>query len=124
LIGRFEWVNPIAKVRLSTQYIIVLIVSLTYSTQGKMEIRLGKVQVIKAIDDGGFSMQFQRDHNSDERSQRMVLSIEVHPSMSFLIKRQNGKSTPRRTMKMLQTAMLLKYTPKYLVKFVNPNSMI
>jgi hypothetical protein len=44
-----------------------------------MEIRLGKVQVIKAIDDGGFSMSFQRDR-SNQRSQRVVLSIEVLPS--------------------------------------------
>jgi hypothetical protein len=123
LIGRLEWANPIAKVCLSTQYIIVLIVSLIYSTQGLMEIRLGKVQVIKAIDDGGFSMQFQGDHKSDERSERIVLSIEVYPSISFLIKRQNGKNTPRRTMKILPTATLLKYTPKYLVKFATPNSM-
>jgi hypothetical protein len=122
LIGRFEWANPNIKVRLSPQYII-LIVPLIYSTDGTMEIRLGKMQVIKAIDDGGVSMSFQPDYNSNQRSQLVVLSIEVLPSISFLTSRQNGKSIPKRT-KILQTATLLKYTPKCLLKFVNPNSMI
>ena len=44
-----------------------------------MEIRLGNVQIIQAIDDGGMSMFFRRKPFSPEKSQRVVLSIEVRP---------------------------------------------
>jgi hypothetical protein len=82
------------------------------------------VQVIKAIDDGGFSMLFQRDHDPNQRSQRLVLSLlEVLPSIPFLTKRQTAEMHAEESMKILQTATLLKYTPKCLVKFVKPNSM-
>jgi hypothetical protein len=42
-----------------------------------MEIRLGKAQVIKAIDDGGVSMYFRRDPSSSQQSRRVILSVEV-----------------------------------------------
>ena len=50
----------------------------------KMEIRLGKVQVVKAIDDGGVSMYFRRDPSSTQQSRRVILSVEVRlPSQIF-----------------------------------------
>jgi hypothetical protein len=47
-----------------------------------MEFRLGKAQIIKAIDDGGVSMYFRRERTSSEQSQRVVLSVEVRPPSS------------------------------------------
>src|SRR5436190_18579874 len=50
------------------------------SEQEKMEIRLGKVQVVKAIDDGGVSMFFRRELGTgSEQSRRTILSVEVIP---------------------------------------------
>ncbi len=64
-----------------------------YSALDTMEIRLGKAQLIKAVDDGGVSMYFRRDPASSQQSRRVILSVEVnsphnHPNKS----RQNGKS--------------------------------
>jgi len=42
-----------------------------------MQTRLGKAQLVKAIDDGGVSMYFRRDPTSRPLSQRVVLSVEV-----------------------------------------------
>jgi hypothetical protein len=44
-----------------------------------MQTRLGKAQLVKAIDDGGVSMYFRRDPASSRESQRVVLSVEVSP---------------------------------------------
>jgi hypothetical protein len=46
-----------------------------------MEIRIGRAQSITAIDDGGVSMNFRRDPASSQLSQRVILSIEVTPSL-------------------------------------------
>jgi hypothetical protein len=45
----------------------------------KMNIRLGKAQMVKAIDDGGVSMYFRRDQASSKLSRRVILSVEVTP---------------------------------------------
>jgi hypothetical protein len=50
-----------------------------------MEIRLGKVQLIKAIDDGGVSMYFRRDPSSSQQSRRVILSVEVKFSVPILL---------------------------------------
>ena len=65
-----------------------------------MEIRLGPVQVIKAIDDGGISIYFRRDFGSDQISRRSILSVEVSPSASILIylgKEKKARQGERRT---------------------------
>ena len=50
----------------------------------QMEIRLGKAQLIKAIDDGGVSMYFRRDPASSQLSRRVILSVEVpSPLITF-----------------------------------------
>ena len=49
-----------------------------------MEIRLGKAQLIKAIDDGGVSMYFRRDPASSQQSRRVILSVEVTPLTTVL----------------------------------------
>jgi hypothetical protein len=53
-IESVQWANPAAKVSLSTKYIQVIFL-FDCSAYGTMEIRLGKVQIVKAIDDGGMS---------------------------------------------------------------------
>jgi len=50
----------------------------------QMQIRLGKAQLVKAIDDGGISMYFRRDPASSRESQRVVLSVEVAPFITLL----------------------------------------
>ena len=45
----------------------------------KMEIRLGKAQLFRAIDDGGVSMYFRRDPASSQQSRRVILAVEVVP---------------------------------------------
>jgi hypothetical protein len=87
-----------------------------------MEIRLGKAQIIKATDDGGVSMSFEG--YSSQRPRRVVLSIEALSSIYFLTIRPDGKSAPRRVMKILQTVTLLIYTPQFLVKFVGLNTIM
>ena len=44
-----------------------------------MEVQLGKVQRIKAIDDGGVSFRFRRQFELNLQSQRVILSVEVKP---------------------------------------------
>lgn len=44
-----------------------------------MEVKLGKAQTVKAIDDGGMSIYFRRYPDSDQLSQRVILSVEVSP---------------------------------------------
>ena len=94
-----------------------------------MEFRLGKVQIIKAIDDGGVSMYFRRERTSPEQSQRVVLSVEVRPpfpssssSSSSLtisnISRRNVRNTTKKATKKQQTATLRKFSPKCWVKSV------
>jgi hypothetical protein len=46
-----------------------------------MHVRLGKAQVVTAIDDGRVSVAFRRDGSSQE-SHRVVLSVEVRPILS------------------------------------------
>jgi hypothetical protein len=46
-----------------------------------MEVKLGKAQTVKAIDDGGMSIFFRRYPESDQISQRVILSVEVFPSV-------------------------------------------
>src|SRR5438046_2064348 len=89
-----------------------------------MDILVGRAQSITAIDDGGISMNFRRDPASSHLSQRVVLSIEVTISPQNLSdsSRQKEKSMQRITMKTLQIAMPLKYTPKCLAKSVILNS--
>jgi hypothetical protein len=48
-----------------------------------MEIRLGRAQLVKAIDDDGVSMYFRRDLSSTELSRRVILSVEVLPALPF-----------------------------------------
>lgn len=47
----------------------------------RMDIRLGKAQIVTAIDDGGMSMYFRRNPSS-QLSRRVVLSVEVLPPQS------------------------------------------
>jgi len=46
-----------------------------------MVLRLGKAQLVTAIDDGGVSMAFRREGSAEE-SHRVVLSVEVRPILS------------------------------------------
>lgn len=71
-----KWVNPLAKVSLSSQYIHLCVVS-DCSSRLKMEMRLGKAKKIKAIDDGGISMYFKSGSSAKEQSRYVVLSVEV-----------------------------------------------
>jgi hypothetical protein len=86
-----------------------------------MEFRLGKAQIIKAIDDGGVSMYFRRERTSPEQSQRMVLSVEVRPPSPFLqpdISRRNVRSTTKKVTKKQQTVTPHKFLQKCWVKSV------
>ena len=51
----------------------------------KMDICLGKAQLVKAIDDGGISMYFRRDPFSSQQSRCVILSVEATPLTAFLI---------------------------------------
>ena len=51
----------------------------------RMEIHLGKAQLVKAIDDGGVSMYFRRDPTSSQLSRRVILSVEVAPSQRMFL---------------------------------------
>ena len=62
----------------------------------KMEIRLGKAQSVKAIDDGGMSMYFRRDPSSSQQSRRVILSVEVTPLPVFLINPGKTEKTCQR----------------------------
>jgi hypothetical protein len=101
------------------------------SAVGKMELRLGKVQIIKAIDDGGVSMYFRRERPSQEQSQRVVLSIEVRspfpfihttsiflPSHNLIFPRRNVRNTTKKATKKQQTATPRKFLLKCWVKSV------
>ena len=101
------------------------------SAVGKMEFRLGKAQIIKAIDDGGVSMYFRRERTSSEQSQRVVLSVEVRPPFPSLlthassygltisnISRRNVRNTTKKATKKQQTATPHKFLPKCWVKSV------
>ena len=62
-----------------------------------MEIRLGKAQLVKAIDDGGVSMYFRRDPASSQQSRRVILSVEVNaPLTIFLINPGKTKKARKR----------------------------
>ena len=76
---RFEWAKPDTQLFLSEQYVRNLSFLMFYSHSGEMRTLLGKAQLIKAIDDGGVSMCFQRDPRSSLQSRRIVLSVEVTP---------------------------------------------
>jgi len=67
---------------------------LIISALEKMEIRLSKTQMVKAIDDGGVSMYFQCNVSSTRQSRRVILSVEVKtlPDKST----QNEKSTQKK----------------------------
>jgi hypothetical protein len=88
---RLEWVNPDAKLYLSPQYAAIHLSNC--SALEKMEIRLGKVQMIKAIDDGGVSMYFRRDPSSTQLSRRVILSVEVSQLTTLLTKAKRKKHT-------------------------------
>jgi hypothetical protein len=60
-----------------------------------MEIRLGKAQLVKAIDDGGISMYFRRDPSSSQLSRRVVLSVEVSLITAILIIAGKTEKTPK-----------------------------
>jgi hypothetical protein len=81
-IERVRWANPASKVSLSTQYIHIMLVADCSACQ-TMEIRLGKAQRVKAIDDGGISMYYRPVPSSKDRSRYVVLSVEVLLSQSY-----------------------------------------
>ena len=62
----------------------------------KMEIRIGKAQIVKAIDDGGVSMYFRRDPSSSQQSRRVILSVEVTTLTTFLINPGKTEKTRQR----------------------------
>ena len=87
-----------------------------------MEVQLGKVQRVKAIDDGGVSFRFRREFESNLQSQRVILSVEVKPFLNHPNKpRRSEKSMPRRTTKTQQIVMPLRYSLKCSVKCVIKN---
>jgi len=93
------------------------------SAQETMEVQLGKVQRIKAIDDGGVSFRFRREFESNLQSQRVILSVEVNFFSNYPNKsRRSGKSTPRRLMKTQQIVMPLRYSLKCSAKYVIKNT--
>lgn len=101
---------------------IDFVVLILCSALETMEFQLGKVQRVKAIDDGGVSFRFWREFKSNLQSQRVILSVEVklfpdHPNKL----RRSGKSTLRRTTKTQQIAMPLRYSLKCSVKCVIKN---
>jgi len=49
-----------------------------------MEIRIGKAELVKAINDGGVSMYFRRDPASSQLCRRVILSIEVAGLITLL----------------------------------------
>jgi hypothetical protein len=51
---------------------------------GKMEIRLGKAQIIKAIDDGDVSMYFRRELSSPQQSQCHVAATSHVAEVSHI----------------------------------------
>jgi len=63
----------------------------------QMQKRLGKAQLVKAIDDGGVSMYFRRDPVSSRESRCVVLSVEVgrltalHTNLGQTEKARKGK---------------------------------
>jgi hypothetical protein len=68
------------------------IIFLTCSSESEeTRTRLGKAQFIKAIDDGGISMCFEREPQSPLESRRIVLSVEVNPLTSLLIQAKRKK---------------------------------
>jgi len=58
-----------------------------------MQTRLGKAQLVKAIDDGGVSMYFKLDPTSTQLSQRVVLSVEVAPLITLLTNQGQTEKT-------------------------------
>ena len=111
---RFEWVYPDSTLYFSPQYVSVFVLADHRSALEKMEICLGKAQIVKAIDDGGISMYFRRDPLSTQQSRCVILSVEVRPLPDNYPNesRQNEKSTQKKTMKTQKIAMRLKYSPK------------
>ena len=84
-----------------------------------MKIRLGKASKVRAIDDGGVSMNFRRDVKSSQLSRRVILSVEVTPQRRFLtVCRPNAKNTLKKMTKKQQTATLRKFSPRCWVKSV------
>jgi hypothetical protein len=81
---RFGWVNPDSKLYLSPRYVWFGL-SDYCSALEEMDIRLGKAQMVNAIDDGGVSMYFRRDPSSSQQSRRVILSVEATPLTTFLI---------------------------------------
>ena len=63
---------------------LFVVLSDYYSALEQTEVRLGKVQVVKPIDDGGVSMYFRRNPSSTQQSRRVVLSVEVGSLTTFL----------------------------------------
>ena len=74
-----EWINPESKLYLPLRMSLFCRPN-HGSALEKMEIPLGKAQLVKAIDDGGISMYLWRDSTSAQLSQRVILSVEVLPS--------------------------------------------
>jgi len=66
------------------------------SAQETMEVQLGKVQRVRAIDDGGISFRFQREFGSSLRSQRVILSVEVKPLQIVLMNLGKAKKARQR----------------------------
>jgi hypothetical protein len=56
----YKWTNPCYQLKLSRQFVpnFTVLISSAYEA---MEVRLGRVQIVKAINDGGMVMKFRRD---------------------------------------------------------------
>ena len=85
-----EWMADIKRINPLSKFYLLLSMLLFCcsdhcSALEQMEIRLGKAQLVKAIDDGGVSMYFRRDPTSNQQSRRVILSVEVIPLIAFLI---------------------------------------
>jgi hypothetical protein len=63
----YKWTNPCYQLELSRQFVpnFTLLISSAYEA---MEVRLGRAQIVKAINDGGMVMKFRRDPRSSSRS--------------------------------------------------------
>ena len=76
-----------------------------------MQVRLGKVQLVKAIDDDDVSVSFRRDLGSSRLSRRVILSVEVAAHIKLLGKtekraNENDEDTANRHTAQLYVEML------------------
>jgi len=90
----------------------------------RMEIRLGKAQLIKAINDGRcFWVLSTRFYINSTIATRDIIRGSISPQHLANKFRPNGKSTSRKMTKTLQIATPRNRTPKCLVKLVIPSSL-